>query len=95
MDNPITIIPQTMEAGKLAVTFNVNDPYYGNAHYEYTPDVPLVFAAGKTTHLYLGVVYEHTDDEEEEPTLNIVECTVTVTDWINDDTPTDGNATLQ
>ena len=92
MDFPITIIPQTMEAGQLAVTFNVDDPYYGNAHYEFTPDVPLVFAAGKLTHLYLGVVYEHL---EEVPVINVVDCKVTVTDWIPDSNPTAGDATEQ
>ena len=45
--------------------------------------------------IYVNAFLCNEDDEEEEPTLNVVECTVTVTDWINDDAPTDGNATLQ
>ena len=91
MEQFVYIIPQTLPANKLAVTFYVDDPIYGKAQYEFLPDEELVFEAGKVTHLYLGVVYEHDD----EPTYTLVDFSVKVTDWVEDDAPTSGTATPQ
>lgn len=71
----IRIIPQTLKADELSATLWVEDPQYGNAHYEFFPPADIRLPAGKLTHLYLGITYEH---EAEKPTVTF---SVTVTDW--------------
>ena len=95
MEESIIIIPQELAMdGKPVVSFYLEDPHYGTAHCEYTPDVPMVLLPGKLTHLYIGVDYTH-NEEDEEPVLTVTGFSVKITDWVADEEPTNGNATLQ
>lgn len=96
MENAVYIIPQTIPADRLGAIFWVKDPVYGDAHYEFYPPAPITLAAGKITHLYLGVVYSHENGEDDPstPAFNVVDFEVKVTDWA-EGTDNSGNATLQ
>ena len=100
METPVYVIPQTIPADLLGASFWVDDPSFGEAHYEFFPPAPITLAAGKITHLYLGVKYKHEEDEGEggdggdTPTFTVTGFEVKVTDWV-EGTTNNGNAALQ
>lgn len=90
MEDPILVIPQTLVSdGQPVVTFHIEDKNYGTANYEFTPGAALELLPGKLTHLYLGVAYNH-EEEEVEPTITVKG--ITVTDWVEGEV-TNGTAT--
>lgn len=52
-NTPQVIIPQTLAKDVECLSFKI-----GEAQYTFTPEKDIVMAAGKKTHLYLGVAYD-------------------------------------
>lgn len=53
VNTPQVIIPQTLTKDVECLSFKI-----GEAQYTFTPEKDIVMAAGKKTHLYLGVAYD-------------------------------------
>lgn len=89
MQEAVYVIPQTIPAGILGAKFWVKDTEYGDAHYEFFPPTGIELKAGKMNHVYLGVVYKHEageeGDETPQPTVTVVDFSVKVTDWEQND----------